>query len=222
MVSDRFDDAYVPDVVPGSDLEYFDRGGHGTRGGWGDSPGVLVVDETEEFTGERSEEGDRAVEVTARVLEAARAADVPIVYTKPDRELARASRGTTKEKAEDAHGREGRNVIDERLERREDEYVLEKPRASAFFDTHLAAMYRAWGVDTLVVTGITTSGCVRASVVDAHSNNFDTVIVEEGVADRSVISHQVSLFDMDMKYADVTPVDEVVERLGELRAAVNQ
>lgn len=213
MVSDRFDDAYVPDVVPEEDLAYFDTAGHGVRIGWGDAPGVLVVDMTEEFAEERPAAGTRSVEATAELLDAARAADLTVVFTRPDRALPDGYRGTTKPKAASSPGRDGRNVVDERLGRRDDEYVLDKPRASAFFDTHLAAMYREWGVDTLLVTGLTSSGCVRASVVDAHSNNFNVVVVEEGTGDRSTISHEVSLFDMDMKYADVTPLDDVVERL---------
>lgn len=216
MVSDRFDRAYVPDVVPTADLEFFDTAGHGARIGWGDSPALLVVDMTEAFTGERSEEGERAVEATAEVLAAARGADVPVVYTRPAPMLLDGYRRATKPKAPDAPGRTGANEIDPRLEPLDDEIVIDKPRASAFFDTHLAAMLREWGVDTLLVTGLTTSGCVRASVVDGHSNNFNVIVVQEGTGDRSRLSHEVSLFDMDMKYADVTPVLEVVERIERL------
>lgn len=219
MASDRFEAAYVPDVVPHEDLSYFDAAGHGARIGWGSAPGVLVVDMTEEFTGERASVGTPAVEATAELLEAARAAEVPVVYTRPDPELPDGYRGTTKPKARSVPGRQGRNVIDGRLEPQTEEYVLDKPRASAFFDTHLTALYREWGVDTLVVTGLTTSGCVRASVVDAHSHNFNVIVVEEGTADRSGISHEVSLFDLDMKYADVTPLEEVIERLAAFEAA---
>lgn len=213
MVSDRIEAAYVPDLVPDDDLEYFDGGGHGARIGWGSAPGVLVVDMTEEFTRERADVGTPAVEATATLLDAARTAEVPVVFTRPDPGLPEGYRGTTKPKAPGAPGREGRNVVDERLDPRSDEYVLDKPRASAFFDTHVAAMYREWGVDTLLVTGLTTSGCVRASVVDGHSNNFNVIVVEEGTADRSRISHDIALFDLDMKYADVSPIDEVVDRL---------
>lgn len=213
MVSDRFANAYVPDVIPDSDLEYFHKGGHGARIGWGESPAVLVVDMTEEFTSERSEEGERAVSATQDLLATAREANLPIVYTRPDPELPDGYRGPTKPKAPEATGREGANVVDDRLNRGPEEPLIDKPRASGFFDTHLAAMLREWGIDTLLVTGLTTSGCVRASVVDAHSNNFNTIVPAECTADRSRISHEVSLFDIDMKYADVTPTDEVVERL---------
>jgi len=216
MGAARFESAYVPDVIPDDDLAYFDRAGHGARGGWGDAPGVLVVDMTEAFTTERPAIGTPAVSATAALLEASRAAALPVVFTRPDRDLPEGYPGTTKPKAGGSPGRSGANVIDDRLALRDGEYVLDKPRASAFFDTHLAAMYRAWGVDTLLVTGLTTSGCVRASVVDAHSHNFDVVVVAEGTGDRSTISHEVSLFDLDMKYADVTPLADVLDRLAGL------
>jgi nicotinamidase-related amidase len=69
------------------------------------------------------------------------------------------------------------------------------------------------GIDTVVVTGMTTSGCVRATVVDGHSSNFRIIIPIECVADRSIFANEASLFDMDMKYADVTPLEEVVSKL---------
>jgi nicotinamidase-related amidase len=213
MVSDRFADAYVPDVVPESDLEYFDRGGHGARIGWGDSPAILVVDMTDEFTRERSAESERAVTETRDLLDVAREQEVPIVFTRPSPHLPADYRGTTKPKAPDAPEREGANEVDERLQRRPEEPLIDKPRASGFFDTHLAAMLHEWDVDTLVVTGLTTSGCVRASVVDAHSSNFDTIVPADCTADRSRISHEVSLFDMDMKYCDVDAAANVKRTL---------
>lgn len=212
-MDDRFDEAYVPDRVPDEDLQYFDRGGHGARIGWGDSPALILVDLTDAFVGEREDAGDPAVDAAERVLEAAREAGVPIVFTRPNRDLPDGYRGTTKPKAENAPGRSGTNEFHERLSPREDEVVIDKPRASGFFDTHLANMLHEWGVDTAVVGGISTSGCVRATVVDAHSSNFNVIVPQEATADRSQISHEISLFDMDMKYADVTPVAEVADRL---------
>jgi nicotinamidase-related amidase len=213
-------DTYVPDVVPTEDREYYRRGGHGGRIGWGDSPALLLVDLTDEFVDERSESGTAAVDAAQRVLESARTVDIPVVYTKPDKGLPDDYRGTTKPKRSEAPDRTGSNTINSTLEPRPDEYVLEKPRASAFFDTHLSHMLHQWGVDTLIVGGISTCGCVRATVVDAHSSNFNVIIPQEATADRSKISHEISLFDMDMKYADVTPTDAVVDQLtAEISAA---
>jgi len=219
MASD-FEDRYIPDVVPETDLEYFAKGNHGTRIGWGTNPAVLVVDITEEFVTDdyaagRSDTGMRAVDATAEIIDAARANGHPIYYTTPSTSLPVGYQGTTKRTVTEASRRERErgNVIHESIEPASADYVMEKPRASAFFDTHLANMFHHDGIDTLVVTGLTTSGCVRASVVDAHSSNFRTIVPAEGVADRSTISHEISLFDMDMKYADVTDTESVVEEL---------
>lgn len=215
-MSEVFADAYVPDVIPEEDVAYYEEGGHGGRIGWGESPALLLVDITDEFVDERSDAGESAVEAAERVLSAARDASVPVVYTRPDKSLPDGYRGTTKPKRPDAPERTGSNTIHERLEPEADEYVLDKPRASAFFDTHLTNLLHEWGVDTLLVGGLTTCGCVRATVVDAHSANFNVIVPEEATADRSTISHEVSLFDMDMKYADVTPTSDVVAKLSEL------
>jgi maleamate amidohydrolase len=91
--------------------------------------------------------------------------------------------------------------------------VIYKERASGFFGTPLIAHLTMLGVDGLIVCGETTSGCVRASVVDAYSNGFHTVVGEECVFDRSVLSHKVNLFDLHHKYADVMHLDEVKGRL---------
>ena len=86
-------------------------------------------------------------------------------------------------------------------------------RMAGFFDTHLGTMLRYYGVDTLIVTGMTTSGCVRATVVDAYCSNFYPVVPIECVAVRSSLSHDIALFDMDMKYGDVAPLDDVIDEL---------
>jgi nicotinamidase-related amidase len=96
--------------------------------------------------------------------------------------------------------------------------VIHKQRASGFYGTPLAANLTMLGVNSLIVCGESTSGCVRASVVDAYSHGFHTVVVEECVFDRSALSHKVSLFDLHHKYADVMHLDEVLERMKELPA----
>lgn len=212
-MANEFDNAYIPDVVPEEDKKYYEKGGHGGRIGWGDNPAYLLVDLTEEFVGERSDVGGRAANAAKQVLDASREANIPIVYSRPDKSLPENYRGTTKPKRESASSREGSNEIDSRIKSNEDEYVINKPRASAFFDTHLANMLHEMDVDTLITAGISTCGCVRATVVDAHSSNFNVIVPQEATADRSGISHEITLFDIDMKYGDVTPVDEVVEKL---------
>jgi nicotinamidase-related amidase len=97
--------------------------------------------------------------------------------------------------------------------------LLPKKHPSAFFATALTSHLIDLGVDTLVVAGCTTSGCVRASVVDAFSLNFRVLVAEDAVYDRSRISHAVNLFDMSEKYADVAPAAECIARLEALPPA---
>ena len=105
-------------------------------------------------------------------------------------------------------------AVDEALEKRENEVLIEKQWASAFFDTGLDLRLSQLGVDSLVVTGLTTSGCVRASVVDGLQNNYQVVVAEEAVGDRNQEAHYANLFDMNAKYADVVPVTSVKDSLG--------
>jgi maleamate amidohydrolase len=100
------------------------------------------------------------------------------------------------------------------IEPRDSELKLPKNQASAFFGTPLVAHLVQMGVDTVVITGCTTSGCVRGSAVDANAYNFKTVVVEDAVYDRSPTSHAVNLFDIAHKYADVVTARETIEMLG--------
>lgn len=220
------DDHYVPDVVPESDLSYFETEEDASRtAGWGDSPAVLVVDLTLAFTEERPEVGDPCVEATAELLELARGADVPVVYAVPTpsgtyprdypKPTIRSVDGTPSE--EHLQWVAKLDEFAPEVEPADEEPVFEKPRASAFFDTHLSNYLHHRGIDTLVVAGMSTSGCVRATVVDGHSSNFRMIVPRECVADRSIVSHEVSLFDMDMKYADVTGLETVEARFRQSR-----
>ncbi len=102
---------------------------------------------------------------------------------------------------------------------REGDVLIPKKHPSAFFATPLVSHLIDLGVDTLVVTGCTTSGCVRCSVVDAFSYNFRVVVPSDCVYDRSATSHAVNLFDMASKYADVAPANELLERFRAIKAA---
>lgn len=104
--------------------------------------------------------------------------------------------------------------VDPRLTRRADEPVIEKQWASAFFATDLADRLRAAGADSLVVTGLTTSGCVRATVVDGLQHDYPVVVPREAVGDRNAAAHAANLHDLHAKYADVEPLSHVLERLG--------
>jgi nicotinamidase-related amidase len=102
---------------------------------------------------------------------------------------------------------------------REGDILVPKRHPSAFFGTALTSYLIDLAADTLVVTGCTTSGCVRSSVVDAFAYNFRVAVPEDAVYDRSHVSHAVNLFDMSEKYADVMPAAELAEKLAALPAA---
>jgi nicotinamidase-related amidase len=101
-------------------------------------------------------------------------------------------------------------AIDARMARQASEPLIEKQWASAFFGTDLDRQLRALTVDSLVVTGLTTSGCVRASAVDGLQNNYQIVIAREAVGDRNPQAHQANLFDLNAKYADVLGAAEII------------
>lgn len=218
-------DCYIPDVVPQEDLDYFEKGGMGTSIGWGENPAVLVIDMTDAFVTDdhptgRADTGQAAVEANEELLETAREAGFPVFYTTgtssemypPDYQGTTKSACKVKTEEEMERWDEG-NVVTEALAPEEEDVVIEKPRASGFFDTHLSHLLHYYGIDTVLVTGMTTSGCVRATVVDGHSSNFRMIVPHECTADRSIISHEISLFDMDMKYADVEPLESVLETI---------
>jgi nicotinamidase-related amidase len=100
--------------------------------------------------------------------------------------------------------------IDARLERREDETVVVKKGASAFFGTNLSAILVSQGVDTVVLCGATTSGCVRATAVDLLQNGFPTLVPRECVGDRARAPHDANLFDIQAKYADVVTLEDAI------------
>jgi nicotinamidase-related amidase len=198
--------------------------GLGGRVGFGERPALLVVDMSCGFTDERSPLGadvSGAVAETNRLLSAARAAGVPIVFST-------VSYGSVVEAGVWPRKIPGQHVlvegsrwveIDPRLHRRPEETLLVKKYASCFFGTALAAQLTAQQVDTLVVTGVTTSGCVRATVVDGCSAGFRMIVARQAVADRFRVSHATSLFDMDMKYADVVDVEDALAYLDRSRSA---
>src|SRR5438105_12087856 len=108
-------------------------------------------------------------------------------------------------------------IIDRpRLERRPREMLLVKKYASCFFGTDLAARLVSRQVDTLIITGCTTSGCVRASAVDACSLGLRTIVVQEAVGDRAELPHIANLFDIDAKYGDVVQLEEALTFLAQL------
>lgn len=200
--------------------------GFGGRGGFGHHPALLVVDMTLGFTDPESPLGsdlDGPIEAIRKLLEAARRAEIPIIFTTVAyRESDKLTAGTFIDKVPALLTLEAGSrwaEIDPRIAPRVTEPVLNKLFASGFFGTGLSSALTAAGIDTLIVTGATTSGCVRATVVDALQYGFRPVVPREAVGDRNPHAHEANLYDVDAKYADVVSVEETREYLEEVSAA---
>ena len=186
--------------------------------GLAQSPALLVVDMINGFTDPDSPLGTHCPDVVAaniELLAAFRNSGRPIFFTTvvyyDDQQ---ASIFRAKVPALNVLQPGSRWVaVDSRMERQVSEPLIEKQWASAFFGTDLSKQLRALAVDSLVVTGLTTSGCVRASAVDGLQNNFQVVVAREAVGDRNLDAHQANLFDLNAKYVDVLGVDEIISRL---------
>jgi nicotinamidase-related amidase len=199
-------------------------GFHG-RAGFGRRPALLVVDVSLAFTDPGSPlacDLDQAVTAIQRLLAESRRAGFPVVYTTVsygEGERRAAAAFIAKVPALLTLEAGSRWVeIDPRIAPHPGEPVLNKLFASAFFGTPLASLLAAEGCDSVIVTGASTSGCVRATVVDALQHGYRPIVPREAVGDRDPQAHAANLYDMDAKYADVVSLEEVVAYLQELAA----
>lgn len=219
---------------PDEDLALFRKAGWGAGVGIGPRPAVVVIDVNRNFCGDRRQPiadsvdrfrascGDAAwdaIPLIARLIDEARKRAFPVLYTTgvtvPKAEAWRGGRWGDKnsrrhEELEDSAA--GQAIVPE-IAPAEGELVLAKEKPSAFFGTPLASHLITLGVDSLIVCGTTTSGCVRSTVVDAFSYNFRVTVVGDATFDRSDVVHDVNLFDMDQKYADVRMLADVLADL---------
>jgi maleamate amidohydrolase len=198
----------------------YEERGLGRRQGAGTRPALVIVDLNYGFTDPESPlycDTGEAVAANVRLLEAARAAGCPVAFTTLEydeggQKVAKAFIDKVPSLLVLAPGSRW-SQIDARIAPHPGEPVLLKLFASAFFGTPLSAMLAAAHCDTLIVTGASTSGCVRATVVDALQNGYRVVVPREAVADRASGPHDAALFDIDAKYGDVLTTDEAVELL---------
>jgi nicotinamidase-related amidase len=205
------------------DHAVYQTAGYGSALGFGSRPAVVVIDVNYDFVGHEpapilesakvwrnscGAEGWVGVEAIATLLAGAREKSLPIFYstsmeTRPDalgRGLWRSSRNGERG---GVPGFVGSDIVKE-IAPEERDVVLRKSKPSAFFGTGLVSYLTELKIDTLLIAGTTTSGCVRATVIDGFSYNFNCIVVEEGTFDRGEASHAINLFDMNAKYADVT------------------
>jgi nicotinamidase-related amidase len=185
----------------------------------GERPAVLVVDFSCGFTDPECALGSdltAEVEATRRILDVARERGLPVVFTTIGFEGNGKDGALWLQKVPTLGDLElgGRWVdIDPRLGRREDETVVVKKGASGFFGTNLGAILVSQRVDTVVLCGATTSGCIRATAIDLLQNGFPTLVPRECVGDRAEAPHEANLFDIQAKYADVVSVAEALDYL---------
>lgn len=214
------------------DKQVFGSSGYGVKAALGQRPAVLVVDVNYAFCGHQDEpimesvktwrtscgeEGWKAIPHIQALLREAREKHIPVFYTtgkdpRPDGFDAGGWRRKNSRSDEGGGipGIRGNDIVKE-IAPLASEIVIEKLKPSAFFATPLIGFLTDLQVDSLLICGTTTSGCVRASVIDAFSYNYKIAIVEECTFDRGQASHAVNLFDMNAKYADVIGIREAVD-----------
>jgi nicotinamidase-related amidase len=162
-----------------------------------------------------------ALEPTQRMMAAARAAGIPVIHTtRDDATEGHNSRTTSTKRAVYGGDRAWNHAFFPPLAPLPGELVIRKTRASAFYGTPLAAHLTQMDVNTLVCVGNSTSGCVRASVLEGFMHGYSMVVVEECVFDRNWLSHKVNLFDMHCKYADVLFIDEALQYIDSVKQQI--
>ncbi len=186
--------------------------------GLGKKPAIIVVDVINGFTDPHCALGSECPDVVAanrELLDAFRATTLPVffttvIYRNPQQaKVFRQRLPSLNVLKPGSHWVE----VNAALGRLPDEDIIEKHWASAFFDTDLSARLKKQNVDSLVITGLTTSGCVRASVLDGMQHEYPVVVPREAVGDRNPQAHEANLHDMNAKYADVLSKDDVLSYL---------
>jgi maleamate amidohydrolase len=204
----------------------YEASGLGASVTLGRRPAVLVIDFSCGFTDPECALGSDLtpqVESTRRLLDAARAKGLPVVFTTIGFEPNGKDGGLWLQKVPTLASLElgGRWVeIDPRLEPRDDETVIVKKGASGFFGTNLASVLVTQGVDSVILCGATTSGCIRATAIDLLQYGWPTIVPRECVGDRAQAPHDANLFDIQAKYADVVSLDDALGYLESVPSAL--
>jgi maleamate amidohydrolase len=229
------------DVLTERDKAVFAGSGFNACQGYGRRPVILVIDVNINFIGDQRKpileslkrwryscgtEGWDAVQDTRKLLDAAKVKRIPVIYStgaEPRKDGFDAGRWADKNSrsSEDhANHKDNGNAIPDVIAPQAEDILITKLKPSAFFGTALAAFLVDLQADSLIVCGTTTSGCVRATVVDAFSLNYKVSVVEECTFDRAQASHKTSLFDMNAKYADVVSLGDTINFLHGLQAGL--
>lgn len=204
----------------------YKKHGLANRVGFGKQPALLVIDFVKAYTTPGSPlyaapGVPDAVNASVALLETARTVGIPVIYTTIAYARDGRDGGMFVKKVpallQLTHDSPLAQIVDE-LSPQEGDLVVEKKYASAFFGTHIAATLTAMGVDTAIMVGCSTSGCIRASAVDGMQYGFRVIVPRECVGDRAPGPHEANLFDINGKYGDVVALAEVLDYLGGLRS----
>jgi len=237
-MTQRIWDAYLTD----RDKELLKMSGYGARQGFGRRPALMVIDVSYAFCGDRpepifesvkrfrnscGEEAWQAIGVIRRLQDAARAKGLPIVHTnwsvRPDGWDIGSwawKNSRTEERPVVRSSNLDANEFVREIAPQPTDIVVMKIKASGFHGTPMNSLLRLLNVDSLVVAGTTTSGCVRATVLDAFAENYRVSVVEDACFDRTQASHAINLFDMEQKYADVVSSGEAITHIESLPAGM--
>lgn len=208
-------------TIVSDDLAASYKKAYNNRLGFGKRPALLLVDFVRAYFDEAcplyaGESARSSLASALRIRDAARAAEVPVIYTNVVYQPGGADGGVFFRKAKVL-----KNMVvgspmgewAEGLQPADDELVISKQYPSAFFGTSLASTLHVMGIDTVIITGVTTSGCIRATCVDTMSHGFIPVIVADACGDRHEAPHEANLFDMNAKYGDVVRETEAIDYL---------
>lgn len=218
------------DLISPEDLDAFRKKGMPRRMGYGESLAMLVVDMTYLFIDSKygpsawGTTGWEAVDAWAELLEVARGKGTPIFYSRRGKRTSPVDRGVCDLKWGGV--RDALYLNDPRADEwppqiapAEGDIIIEKAKPSALFETPLRSMLNFLAVDTLIIGGIATSACVRCTITDAFSCNFRVIVPEECCADTSLFAHRTNLLDIEMKFADVEPLANVLSHMSALPVA---
>ena len=204
--------------------EFYRSRGWGLKMGFGERPAIIVIDLCKAWFDKThplgSDELDYVINNTIKILEVGRDAKVPIFFTKVAFDAEGCEKFGPRQLKFGYHRNKNVQVrgtseleLDPRLKRRPDEIIIYKQRPSAFWGTPFVDYLIGRKIDTLIITGVSTSGCICATASDAINYNFYSIVVREAVGDRCKMAHEVSLINIDLRYADVISMDEVISYL---------
>jgi nicotinamidase-related amidase len=227
-MAERIWDKFLTD----RDKAVFAASGYGARGGFGKRPALVIIDVNWAFCSEKSEpileaikrwrnscgeDAWEAMPYLKALIEKAREREIPVIYTTGIRRDDNWDAGSwswknnrsSEDKPQPKSNLDGNEIVNDIAPGPRD-IVIYKQKPSGFFGTNMASYLTLLGCDSVIMTGTTTSGCVRASVLDAFSLNYRVAVAEEACFDRSQASHAINLCDMNAKYADVVKTEEIL------------